>query len=155
MTAEHEEFVYFQECISSLNAAWTIIDTLQQSDAHKTLVWAAFRMALIEYAKPYKRSIGVHRRNYVLPVPALSEDDQRLHKRIIELRDAVLAHSDIGVKDAKVYVGKIGDQAFPIIISNTSPILPSLADIRGLVERSLDKLYEQLPAWEIRFNEQP
>lgn len=152
MTDEHEKYVYFQECISSLNAAWSIIDTLQSSDTHKTLAWAGFRMALIEYAKPYKSSRGVHKRNYVLPIPELSEEDKRLHERIIDLRDTVLAHSDISVKDAKVYFGKIGDRALPLIVSNTLPLFPSLADVRGLVERSLDRLYEHLPELEARFN---
>ncbi len=145
MTAEHENHVYYQECISSLNAAWRIIDTLQSSDAHKTLVWAAFRMALIEYAKPYKDSLGVHKKKHKLLIPDLSEEDKRLHERIIVLRDTVLAHSDIRVKDAKVYGGKIGDRALPLIVSNTFPWFPSLADVRGLIERSLDRLYEELP----------
>jgi len=76
MTAEHEEYIYLQECISSLNAALNIIDTLQSLDADKTLAWAAFHMALIEYAKPYQRSRGEHKRNYTLPIPDLSEEDR-------------------------------------------------------------------------------
>jgi hypothetical protein len=73
MTAEHENYVYYQECISSLNAAWIIIDTLQSSDSHKTLAWAAFRMALIEYSKPYNNSKGVHKQKHKRPIPDLSE----------------------------------------------------------------------------------
>lgn len=155
MTEEHEKYVYFQECISSLNAAWSIIDTLQSSVAHKTLAWAAFRMALIEYAKPYKSSRGVHKRNHILPIPDMSGEDKLLHECIIDLRDKVLAHSDISVKNAKVYVGKIGDRALPLIVSNAFPLFPSLADVRGLVERSLDRLYEDLPELEARFNAPP
>ena len=145
MTAEHENYVYYQECLSSLNAAWRIIDTLQSSNANKTLASASFRMALIEYAKPYKLSQGVHKKIHKLPIPDLSEEDKLLHARIIVLRDTVLAHSDIRVKDAKVYVGKIGDRALPLIVSNTFTLFPSLADVRGLVERSLDRLYEEFP----------
>lgn len=154
MTAELENYVYFQECIGSLNAAWGIIDALQSSDAHETLLCAAFRMALIEYAKPYKSSRGVHKRKHVLPIPDLSEEDKLLHERIINLRDTVLAHSDISVKDAKVYVGIIGDRPLPFIVSNKLPLSPSFAEVRGLVERSLDRLYEDLPEWEALVNAQ-
>lgn len=155
MTPEHEKYIHFQECITSLNNAWSIIDTLQSAEANKTLKWAAFRMALIEYSKPYKHSRGVHSKKYITQLPELSEEDKWLHSHIIELRDKVLAHSDIGFKEAKIYFGNVGNNVFPLIIStNIDPQFPNLADIRGLIERTLDKLYEQLPVWEKRFNAQ-
>jgi hypothetical protein len=154
MTPEHEKYVHLQECITSLNAAWSVVESLQITEADKTLKWAAIRMALIEYAKPYKRSRGVHSKNYVMQIPELSEDDKRLHSQIITLRDKMLAHSDLDFKEAKLYLGKIGNNVLPLIIStNIEPQLPSLDSIKGLIERTLDKLYEQLPIWEQRMSD--
>lgn len=155
MSAKHEEFIFFQECLTSLNSAWSIVDALSSGEAHKTLASAAFRMALIEYAKPYKKSVGVLMKRHVLPLPSLSDEDRKLHEQIVQLRDTALAHSDLTIKDAKLYVGNIGGVPFPMIISNTGPSLPSLVAVRGLIERSLDQLYKELPAWEAHFNAQP
>lgn len=145
MNAKHEEFIFFQECLTSLNSAWSIIDALSGSEAHKAVASAAFRMALIEYAKPYKKSAGVLIKRHVLPLPSLSDEDRELHEKIIQLRDSALAHSDLSVKDAKLYVGNIGGAPFPMIICNTGPELPTLTSVRGLIERSLDQLYKELP----------
>ncbi|QIB66092.1 hypothetical protein [Kineobactrum salinum] len=84
MSAKHEEFIFFQECLTSLNSAWSIIDALSSSEAHKAVASAAFRMALIEYAKPYKKSVGVLIKRHVLPLPSLSDKDRELHNEIIQ-----------------------------------------------------------------------
>lgn len=155
MSRKQEEFIFFQECLTRLNSAWAIIEALDTETSHKTVAWAAFRMALIEYAKPYKRSVGAHVKRHVLSFPQLSDQDRALHDEILRLRDTVLAHSDISVKDAKLYLGTIGGRPFPMIISNTLPLLPALSEARGLIERSLDQLYKQLPDWEARLSGQP
>ena len=156
MSTKHEEFIFFQECITSLNSAWCIIKALNAArETDKTLAWAACRMALIEYAKPYKKSIGIQIKQHVLPLPTLSVEDIALHEQIIHLRDTVLAHSDLCEKNAKLYIGNIAGKPFPIIASNTSPSLPPMSVVRGLIERSLDELYKQLPDWEAEFNAAP
>jgi hypothetical protein len=155
MNAEHERYIFFQECITSLNIALSIVDALDISKNHKTVAWAAYRMAFIEYAKPYRKSRGIHVKNHTLPLPDISEEDKILHDRIIDLRDTVLAHSDIAVKDAKLYFGNAEDRPLPLIASNTEAVSPSLAEFRGLIERSLDQLYKDLPNWEGHLSEVP
>ncbi len=155
MNAEHERYIFFQECITSLNVAWRIINALDISKNHKTVAWAAYRMAFIEYAKPYKKSRGIHVKNHTLPLPDISAEDKILHDRIIDLRDTMLAHSDIAVKDAHLYFGNVEGRPLPLIASNTAAVLPSLTDFRGLIERSLDQLYNKLPNLEGQLSEMP
>lgn len=155
MTEKHEEFVFLQECIVSLNSAWSIIEALSHGDAHKTLAWAAFRMALVEYSKPYKKSVGLQVKRHVLPLPALSAEDRKLHERIVQLRDTVLAHSDLNAKDARLYIGSVRGKPFPMVVSDAPPSLPTASDVRGLIERSLDELYKQAAAWEAQLCGQP
>lgn len=155
MSVQHESYIFFQECITSLNVAWSIVDALDKNENHKAVAWAAYRMAFIEYSKPYKKSRGFHVRNHTLPLPDFSSEDKVLHDRIIDLRDTVLAHSDIAVKDAKLYFGNVGGRPLPLIASNTAVVLPSLAEFRGLIERSLDQLYSELPNLESQLSELP
>ena len=148
MSTRHEEYIFFQECLMSLNVAWAIVDALGEDRVREILRESAFRMALIEYAKPYKQSRGIEVKKHVLPLPKLDVADQKLHSEILHIRDTSLAHSDLTVKGAKLYVGHIGSTPFPLIIQNTGPSLPPLVAVRGLIKRSLDELYSQLPVWE-------
>lgn len=155
MSAKHERYIFFQECITSLNAAWRIVDALDASENDKVVAWAAYRMAFIEYAKPYKKSRCIHVKDHTLPLTYISSEDKSLHGRIIDLRDTVLAHSDITVKDAKLYFGNVEGRPLPLIASNTTAAFPSLAEFRGLIERSLDQLYNELPKLEGQLSESP
>jgi hypothetical protein len=116
------------------------------------VLWgASYHMALIEYAKPFRKSRGTNNRRHVLAIPPLHESDQQLHARLLDLRDTVLAHSDLSVKDAKVYVGEVAGQPLPLIISNTEPALPSIDVVKKHIERMLDALDAQLPAYEQQY----
>lgn len=142
MQLEEEEYIHFHECISSLNRCWVVIDELCKSDHSPIIFDASYRMALIEYSKPFKVSRGVTKRHR-LSLPSLSEDQAVLHDRILKLRDTFLAHSDLVEKDAKIYQGKEMGLPLPVIISNTSPLLPDKQEVKALVEFLLDNLYGQ------------
>lgn len=148
---DDEAFIHFQECLTDLNAAWRILEELQQAQVPPVLWTASYHMALIEYAKPFRMSRGANNRRHVLPAPALPDAGLQLHARLLDLRDTVLAHSDLSVKDAKVYVGEIACQPLPFIISNTEPAFPSVAVVKPHVERVLDALYAQLPIYEQQY----
>jgi hypothetical protein len=156
---DDEGFIHFQECLTSLNEAWRILEEVVNpvTSASPILRLAAFRMAIVEYAKPFKKSFGAPTptqpkgRKHALKFPSLSADDIRLHKTLLELRDQVLAHSDLSQKDAKVYVGTTSGRAIPVIISETAPELPDPETVRLLVERVLDALYAQLSMYERQF----
>jgi hypothetical protein len=146
MTAAQERYVHFVECIRSLNSAWRILTELSAVSPGVVRV-AAYRMALIDYAKPYKASYGVHSRGtrpYALRSPCLSSEDLALHEHILDLRDQVLAHSDLTLKDAVVYASRVRDQPLVAIASNNPPSLPNTASVIGLIERTLDQWYVEL-----------
>ncbi len=155
MTRDDEAYIHFQECLTSLNRTWVILGKLEGSGVDPVLRTASYHMALIEYAKPFKESRGANKRRHFLAFPSLSADDTALHSQLLALRDQVLAHSDLTVKDAKLYVGESNGRALPLIISNTAQQLPRTSQVRQLVEHLLDALYAEIPTYEQQFKNSP
>ena len=150
-----EEYVHYQEAITSLNRSWR---TLCELETHKSggAIWsAAYRMALIEYCKPFKISYGTNKVKHKLTSPKLDQEKLILHKHILDLRDQVLAHSDITVLDAKVSYDN--NAVFPVtlIISNRLGDLPKVTDIRNLVEAVLDELYLEQEKYNKQYANKP
>jgi len=147
MTPTEERYVHFVECIQSLNTAWRILGELTTVEPG-VVRGAAYRMALVEYAKPYKASFGVHSRGarpYVLTPPSqLSSEDLALHARILQLRDQLLAHSDLTLKEAAVYASRVHDKPLVSIAYSYPPSFPDVAEVIGLIERTLDQMYIEL-----------
>jgi hypothetical protein len=139
MTAEHKDFVHYVDCIDSLNRAWSILQDLGKVEHPTAAHAAAFRFALIEYAKPYTRSDGFHGRRKLPPpdVPELLA----LHKEILDLRDKVLAHSDLTLKQAQLHLHSFNGKPYYIISSNIAASLPSREAVIRLIERTLDQMY--------------
>jgi hypothetical protein len=153
MTAEEERYVHFIESIECLNHARKIL--LEAVNAKSgILTVAAHGMALIEYAKPYKQSFGEHKR-HVLGEPELSEEDRKLHKAILALRDQVLAHSDLTVKEAVVHKEKIMNSEMITVISNVAGPLPDANAVIGLIERTLDGMYREMSELEKAIGVEP
>ena len=110
-------------------------------------------MAIVEYAKPFRKSHGVNGRRLSIVIPPLPDAKAKLHDRLLSLRDQALAHSDLSIKEAKVYVDAISGQPFPLIMSNADPSLPSPAAVRALVESVLDALYARIPDFNEMFRD--
>ena len=145
MTTTEETYLHYIEGIDSLNRAWYILCELRAVEKPKAIHAAAFRFALIEYAKPYIRSDGKHRRgrnSYKLPAPNLAQDFLTLHHQILDLRDTFLAHNDLTLKEAKLFVIQHGTQPLVgVFSSNSDPSLPDREAVINLIERTLDQMY--------------
>lgn len=146
MTASEEEYIHYVECIDSLNRAWWILQKLRETKQRDAITAAAFRFALVEYAKPYKGSDGIHqnrkkKNSYKLRPPSLSLEDLTLHQQILYLRDRVLAHSDLTLKEAVVYRWQYGGQMNVGIVSNNSQQLPDIDSVVEFIERTLNIMY--------------
>ncbi len=144
MTTAEEEYVHYTGCCDSLNSTWRILQELLPVEKKAVIYDAAFRFALIEYAKPYKRSDGAHRKGrngYVLPTPKLPADELVLHKQILDLRDKLLAHSDLTLKGAMVSLARFDGRASICIAQNGPLPLPDLNTVIHLVEATLTLMY--------------
>ena len=150
-----EEYMHYQESITSLNRAWRTLCELEASKAESAIWSAAYRMALIEYCKPFKISYGKDKVRFKLPVPNLNQEELILHQKILDFRDQVLAHSDLSVLDARVSYDKNASFPVPLIVSNVLGGLPQVNDIRHLVELVLDELYAKQGKYEQHYSEKP
>src|SRR6266568_7246012 len=138
MTAADEDFVHYVDCIDSLNRAWSILQDLGRVERPSAVHAAAFRFALIEYAKPYTRSDGIHGHRK-LPPPKLPEL-LALHKQILDLRDQVLAHSDLTLKQAQLHLHSFNGKPYYIVSSSFGGSLPSREAVITRIERTLDQM---------------
>jgi hypothetical protein len=143
MTPNEEAYVHYAECINSLNCAWHVLCELRAIDRKTAIHAAAFRFALVEYAKPYTRSDGTFKR-YRLPPPSLPVELLALHQQILDLRDQVLAHSDLTLKEAQVYIASHGDHPLVGVASNSLPTFPDSEAVITLIENTLDKMYVEI-----------
>ena len=139
MTPNEEAYVHYAECINSLNCAWHVLCELRAIDRKTAIHAAAYRFALVEYAKPYTRSDGTFKR-YRLPPPNLPGESLVLHQQILDLRDQVLAHSDITLKEAQVYITSHENHTFVGVLSNSLPTFPDSEAVITLIENTLDKM---------------
>ena len=135
-----DRFIHYQESITSLNRAWRTVRELEAAEPGSAIWAAAYRMVLVEYCKPFKRSNGLVLKTLKLDVPELIGDLNQIHDQVLHLRDKFLAHSDLDSIDPKVYYAVNGE---PIILKNTSPVMPSLYELRTLIENVLNHLYER------------
>lgn len=150
-----QNYIHYQEAITSLNRAWRTLRELEVAKPGTAMWSAAYRMSLIEYCKPFKVSYGSNKEKLSLPAPDLDQEMLKLHKAIIDLRDAMLVHSDISVMDAKVSYNHSSKFPVPLIVSKTVTNLPKVADIRALVERVLDKLYMEQEKYDQHYSSSP
>lgn len=152
MNAEREYFVFFRQSIESLNDAWRILQELRGVKGSPVLLGAAFKFALIAYCKPYKVSHGnlkdakgrsvKHR----LPEDHIPPEHLPLHRRILDARDQLLAHSDLTVLDARVYVKDAPSGRIAGYVKNNVHGLEEMqhvASVIDLIERTLDSMYIQ------------
>ncbi len=140
MNENEESFIHYAECIDSLNRAWSILHDLRNVNGPSAFHAAAFRYALIEYAKPYTRSDGTMRKRKLV-LPQLSPAHRELHQKILNLRNQVLAHCDLTLKQAKLHIFSVGNAPRYLIASNIAEPLPSRDDVISLIEATLDQMY--------------
>ncbi|TXI40976.1 MAG: hypothetical protein E6Q59_02830 [Nitrosomonas sp.] len=153
--SKDEEYVHYQESITSLNRAWRTICELENTKSGGAIWSAAYRMALIEYCKPFKKSYGSNNKRHSLCEPALPEPLLQLHKDIINLRDQVLAHSDINILETSIYRSEKNISSLPIIVSKLYRNWPSPTQIRALIEAVLDQLYDSQKHYESYYRQNP
>jgi hypothetical protein len=145
MTNQEENFIHFVSCIKWLNTAWWILSEIKAEQGKgNQLAGAAFRFALIEYCKPYKNSRGTTRKNFKLDMLYIPTHLHPLHKRIVDSRDQIHAHSDLKVTDAKLHIHESQGQRYTLTPQNlTTGVeeLINIGDILELIEGTLDNMY--------------
>ncbi len=154
-TQQEEQFVYFQECRNSLHSAWAILDSLTDTDANNVVVSAAYRMAIIEYAKPFTKTFGSHTNHYLPNYHNIefTTEQKLLHEYLLKLRKKVLAHSDIPVLDPKVIYGELAGKPSHLIIKNRGLDLPSRNLIKDLIGSVIEQLEPLITEYHLTLSE--
>jgi hypothetical protein len=151
MTEKEEEYLYFVSSLDVLNNAWLILQEIKKCKG-SSLLGSAFQFALIEYSKPYKVSIGTvlnskgKPTSYKLDESYIPDEYIELHKRILDARDQFHAHSDLTVREARLWVknspnGKISGTTQNKIVGTEE--LSNIDKIIDLIEKTLTSMYDQ------------
>lgn len=144
MTDKEEKYVHFVSCIENLNEAWRILqDIIENKD--NPLARAAFQFLLIEYSKPYKESRGNAKSRHKLDDTHVPDEHKALHKRILDFRDQVNAHTDLTIKEANLIVARLSDGSkCATLIQNKihgTQEIQNIGDIDDLIVKTLDSMY--------------
>src|SRR4051812_48936678 len=103
MDLEHEEFIHLVSSIEDLNFAWSVLGLIVKAEGNK-LIGPAFQSAIIAYARPFTRADGILKKQHKLDGKYVPSDCLALHQRLINIRNQILAHSDLKPKDPVLYV---------------------------------------------------
>ena len=131
MHPSNEEFLHFDICLDRLQSAWKTLTTIKQHQGHP-LVVPSFRFALVEYAAPYTRSDGEHKR-YSLDTHYVPPEFMDLHRRLVSSRHQVHAHSDLTVLEASVTFIDLPDQRLVTTVQNYGQEVEELDNIDEII----------------------
>jgi hypothetical protein len=155
MKDQEERYIHFMNCIQSLNEALRILKSIKQESGNP-LVGPAFKFALILYSKPYTTARGNIKARYSLGLEHVPTEHQELHKEILAARHQILAHSDLTVEDAQIYVFENKNGRYVGVSKNIidgTEKLRRINDIIDLIEKTLDSMYSKEK--ELKANLQP
>jgi hypothetical protein len=150
-----EEYIHFQESITSLNRAWRTLCELEACPPGNAIWSAAYRMVVVEYCKPFTNSQINKSERHKLSLPNIPDASKLLHHQLLNLRHQVMAHSDLNVLDAAVSYDETATFPVPLIVHSVIGNFPSIAEIKSLVEAVLDRLYQQEAKYVLRFKQRP
>lgn len=148
-----EEYIHFQESITSLNRAWRTLCELEKCEPGNAVWSAAYRMVVVECCKPFTKSQINDKERYKLPFPDVPDESKLQHEKLLMLRHQVMAHSDLSVLDASVSYDKTANFPVPLIAKNVLDGFPSVTEIKKLVEIVLDALYQEEHEYRLRFRQ--
>jgi hypothetical protein len=144
MTRDEETYVHFVSSSDDLNEAWRILGEIKK-DLENPFVGAAFRYALVAYARPYVSSRGDHSSSYKLDERFIPLAQRELHRSLIAARHQIHAHSDLTVREAKLRVAKAPSSkrigAAQNIIRGTEE-LANIDAIISTIEGTHDAMYD-------------
>jgi len=158
VTAQEEQYIHFVSCVDDLNNARWILLEIKQHQGHR-LVGPAFQFALVEYAKPYRTSYGATLTSKGKPFPHKLDNSRvpiahlDLHNRLLTARDKIHAHSDLTVRDAKLYVERLSHGISAVIAQNVihgAQELHNIDLIIELIEQTLLKMYPEMKLLETK-----
>lgn len=101
LSTSEERFLHLATCISRLHSALETLRAIKASPPDNPLIPAAFQFALVEYASPFTRSDGQHKK-YVLDERHVPPQHLDLHKRVVKARHQIHAHTDLTIMNAKL-----------------------------------------------------
>lgn len=148
---DEQNYIHLEYCSRDLNSSWRTLHLVKQN-TESPLASAALCYAIIEYARPFKRSYGIipsetNSRILKLNESIIPSEYMELHAGLIGKRDQLLAHSDLTIREPQLT--KFNTTVGPNFgwIENTSSVLDGIGtvtDIIELIETILPVLYNEI-----------
>ena len=143
MTEHEERYVHFAACIERLQSAWATLNAIK-AEMSSSLVAAAFRFALVEYAAPYTPSEGTIKKRHRLDSACVPTEWLQLHERILNARNKIHAHADLTVLQARIYLNEVQGQRYVSIVSNVvqgTEEFGNLESVLRMIEGTLENMF--------------
>lgn len=104
MRSQEGGYIHLEQCLADLGEAWRILKALEEDAGASRFAFPAFKYAVIAYCRPFKVSRGAGGGKHTVGAEFLPPIHLALHTEAIELRDWILAHSDMDKAEAEIYV---------------------------------------------------
>jgi len=147
MMERDEEFIHFHICINRFVSAWNTLKEVKANLAHP-LVGSAFRFALVEYAIPYSKSEGEHKRSgHRLKTTYIPDEFMALHNRLLAARNKVHAHADLTLMSPTLSFIELDGQRLATVSGKHVDELEELRNIDEiilLIEATLHNMFNDV-----------
>lgn len=132
MTKDEQRYVHFVSSSDDLNEAWRILCEIRNTPQNP-LAGAAFRYALVAYARPCVGSRGDGGSTHKLGEEFIPLGARELHRRLLAARHQIHAHSDLTVKEAKLHVANTPSGKWVGAVQNTITGTEEFANIDAVI----------------------
>jgi len=130
-----EQYVFYRMALSDIQSAKRVCDlALKQTD--NELKYSMIRDAIVIYCRPFSRCNGKFG-SHKLDKHISDQLDLSIHRRLIQWRDQIIAHSDIDVRDPKLHCWtNLRGNTYPIVFTGFyGSNMPKEEDIKSICEK--------------------
>ena len=120
MNNKHEEeYVFYNLAIADFYEASGCLDAIKQYERGLTRT-TMVKNAIIAYSRPFTKCNGKHTKKHCLKIEIVPKHYRSLHKKILQYRDKIIAHTDLDFRNPKLdkYVIMIKKEGDYLVLGN-------------------------------------
>ncbi|MEW6203817.1 MAG: hypothetical protein AB1516_00690 [Pseudomonadota bacterium] len=143
LSPEEEAYFHIVMCLRDLEQCSALLEQLDGEEKLSEVQKAAYKLAIITYAKPFTSAFGVAKNKYKLGLDIVAKEHLGIHRHLMSLRDQVLAHSDLSPRQAKVFMNSATPDVAAIVSLSGDPRLPQMHSVKSVVAQVAESLKQR------------